>query len=406
MHEAAKRVPVLVAHPGRLFPPQGGGSVRMLRLLRYLHTADFEVHLLTRTHSGAAAKALEEHVYKVWSARPLVAPTENRQAFRSLLRRTRRRLKRMGQPERVVENDLERRRDRIFEEWCFEVSYRVRPAAVLAPYAWNARILDRVPPEALGVLDTIDVQHVRTSRAREAGGDLESRRCTREQEQRELERADVLIAMQDEEAALLRAMCPESHVVSAGHACPVSAAPMQTSDTPTLLFAANLYDPNVRGIQQFLADVWPKLRARVPDAGLLVCGRICDALTDPPEGVRLLGFVADLEWLYKASAALINPVPYSTGLSVKVTEALARGRCVVASPPGVRGLDAYPDLPVEVADTPGAFVEILAPLLSDLETRKKRELKVWEWAKEHLAPERVYAPIAEVLRDHTRYVRD
>jgi glycosyltransferase involved in cell wall biosynthesis len=246
---------------------------------------------------------------------------------------------------------------------------------------------------------------VRTDRAREAGGDLGARHCTRDEERCELERADVLIAMQHEEAATLKQMCPECNVIVAGHACPVPAAPLQSTDTKTLLFAANLYDPNLRGIQNFLRDVWPPLRAHVRDAELLICGRVCEGLSNPPDGVRFMGYVSDLEWIYKRSAVLINPVPYSTGLSVKVCEALARGRCVVAYPAGVRGLNELPNLPVDVVDSTEDTVQALTRLLTEPKARAARELRAWEWAKHQLAPEAVYKPIVDAIVNRSGLIR-
>lgn len=405
MPDGAVRLPVVIAYPNRLIPPQGGGDVRTLALMEYLHASGFEVHLITRPHGRAETKALEARAYKVWYATPQVLPDESWHTVRSFARRARRYLKRRIGGRSEPESTMQRFRNPVFESWCFSIAWRIRPAAVLTSIAWNARILDRVPPDALRILDTIDVQHLRSERARGAGGDLDNRRCTREEEQRELERADILIAMQDEETEFLREMCPECTVTRAGHACQVLAAPLQTADTPTLMFAANLYDPNVRGIKAFLRDVWPRLRARVPEAKLLVCGTVCKGLSRPPAGVRLLGYVADLEWVYKTSAALINPIPYSTGQSVKVSEALARGRCVVASPAGVRGLDEFPDLPVDVTDSPEATVDALAQLLTEPEERTKRELAVWKWAREHLAPENIYKPIAEAIENRAKLIR-
>ena len=403
MSEDNARSRVVLAHPGPLIPAQGGGDVRTLNLLEYLHANGFEVHLITGKHGAAETKQLEQRAYKVWSVNPHVGPQEAYPALRDLVRKIRRYRNRKRPP--GPGSDLHRRRNHRFEDWCFEIAYEVEPAAVITPFAWHARILDRIPPDALGILDTIDVQHVRTERAREAGGDLDTRKWSRVHEQRELERADVLVAMQREEAALLEQMCPESHVLVVGHACPVSAAPLQPSEEKTVVFAANLYDPNRRGIENFLRDVWPALRARVPGANLIVCGRICEALSNPPPGVQFKGYVPDLESIYMRAAVLINPVPYSTGLSVKVSEALARGRCVVATNAGVRGLDEHLDLPVDVADSPDEMVAALARLLQDPEERTRREGEVWAWARQHLAPEAVYKPIAEAIRDRKRLIR-
>ena len=56
----------------------------------------------------------------------------------------------------------------------------------------------------------------------------------------------------------------------------------------------------------------------------------------PPRvpGVRWLGFVDDIDGLYRSARVLVAPVAIGGGVRVKVLEAAARGLPVVATRPG------------------------------------------------------------------------
>src|SRR6185436_6613008 len=152
------------------------------------------------------------------------------------------------------------------------------PRAVIAQYAWTARALDGLLPGTLKMVDTIDVQHQRRARAKEAGSDLPGHACTREEEIAELSRADVLIAIQRHERDALHEMCPAKHVCLVEHAEDTERFLPSPPESKTVLFVGSLYDPNVRGIRRFLDTAWPAVRASVPGAELTICGTVCDGL--------------------------------------------------------------------------------------------------------------------------------
>jgi len=76
----------------------------------------------------------------------------------------------------------------------------------------------------------------------------------------------------------------------------------------------------------------------VPEAELLIAGRVCDSVGCRFPGVRLLGPVRDLADLYRQTKVTINPSLAGTGLKVKTLEALSFLQPVVTWPTGVDGL--------------------------------------------------------------------
>jgi glycosyltransferase involved in cell wall biosynthesis len=115
-----------------------------------------------------------------------------------------------------------------------------------------------------------------------------------------------------------------------------------------LCYVGNLrWHPNVAGLDWFCREVWPKIRARVPDATLEIAG--VGLATDPrgrpivPDawkvpGITTLGFLEDLERLYARSVALLAPVIGGSGVRVKLLEGMRAGIPVVTTHDGAFGL--------------------------------------------------------------------
>lgn len=113
-----------------------------------------------------------------------------------------------------------------------------------------------------------------------------------------------------------------------------------------LLFVGQIgHAPNRAGLNHFVAEVWPAVRAAVPGATLTLVGsRMADADRQRwgvVPGVKPVGFVEDLTQPYRDCAFTIAPLYSGAGSSIKVVESLARGRTVVATPQGARGHRPY-----------------------------------------------------------------
>lgn len=392
---------VLFVAPGGLMPVAGGGAARIWGLMRWLRRSGYRVELVTSNHPGHN-EAIEREVDRLWlnrAATPsLPANLPMRDRMMDMARRGRDWLERKrGSKGGCV---LERNRAPSLEWLAGKAACESKPVAAIAMYAWMARALDHMPPGTLRMIDTIDVQHTRAGRAQSAGGDLSHIQCSREEEIAELTRADVLLAIQPEEAAELTAMCPELQVLTLLHAFEVPESLPEPAEEETLLYVGNLYNPNIIGIRTFLSEVWPAVRAVRPKARLLVCGKVCQAIPRAPAGVSLEGCVPSLEPYYRRTALVINPVPYGSGLKIKTVEALAQAKCVVCTEEGIRGLGEAGEVPVVVADVIHGMANRIIGLLRDAAQRRDYERRAWEYARTNLQGDMVYGPLARLLEAH------
>ncbi len=131
------------------------------------------------------------------------------------------------------------------------------------------------------------------------------------------------------------------------------------------------YEPNWQGVDWFLRTCWPALRARFPDLEYAVAGGGLDeahtAEWSAVAGVKVLGYVKDLEALYAESLAVVAPIRAGAGTCIKVLEAALYGRAILATPFAVRGLDATQcdALGLTVSERPDDYVAALAALIAE-----------------------------------------
>lgn len=160
--------------------------------------------------------------------------------------------------------------------------------------------------------------------------------------------------------------------VDVGHFSP---GPDPQRGPHTLIFTGVMdYEPNVDGVLWFVADAWPRIRSRHPDAELLVVGsRPCPAIRelDGRDGIRVTGRVETTPpWFDRASVA-IAPLRLARGVQNKVLEAMSMGLPVVSSPQAAQGIERADDSgstatdPLIVADDMPATADAVLRLFAD-----------------------------------------
>lgn len=389
---------VLIVTSSVLWPVAGGGVSRTWSMIEHLRTTGYRVEVAAVAHPAHAAE-ISARVDRYWfPADPKNAAAPKNMAQQA--KRWARRLRQAWPTRKQPISALQRNQFPSVTRVAAEAAWSTRPVAAIAVFAWMARSLDYMPPGVLRLIDTIDIQHTRADTARRAGGNLEHTACSREDEIAELTRADALIAIQPEEAESLREMCPDTRVITATHACAVPETLPAAALGHELLLVGNLYDPNVRGLQQFLREAWPAVRSACPEARLTVCGKIGEAFRSAPAGVQFMGRVDDLAPYYRRAALVINPVPYGSGLKIKTVEALAQCKPLVSTPEGIRGLGPAESLPLIVAENGAEMATAVLGLLAQPADRRALEERAWAYARAHLSPQAVYAELVELIEAH------
>lgn len=151
------------------------------------------------------------------------------------------------------------------------------------------------------------------------------------------------------------------------------------------------HHPNTEAALFVATEVWPLVRAAVPDAELCLVGprapqsvRALDHLA----GVRYVGFVTDLAATLAEARCLLAPVFSGDGSRVKVLTALAHGLPVVANARALSGIDA-PRTAAVAAETPSELARLTARWLLEPTAAAAAGHAARAWAEVGLSPERV-----------------
>ncbi len=240
------------------------------------------------------------------------------------------------------------------------------PDALLANYIWAADVLDAASPETLKIIITHDVQHERAASFKEYGLDSQIENWAPENEARLLEKAQVLVAIQQEEAASLRKLAPSPEIITLP--LPILPRDNHAPQVPgRCLFVGSDQLHNVHGLYWFLGEVWPRILKATPHATLHVCGSICSVFSQPSSdwlNVQFVGRVVDVAPEYAAAEVCVVPSLVGSGLKIKLVEALSYGRACVTTRIGLQGLMELENKAVRLASEPEPFAAAVAELLT------------------------------------------
>lgn len=183
--------------------------------------------------------------------------------------------------------------------------------------------------------------------------------------------ADMVIAIQADEAAAARRLVGAARPVLVVPMTMATVAAAQPGSGGSMLFVGSGTAPNVDGLRWFIEEALPRIRAARPDARLRVAGNVCSAIAGLPlpDGVELLGRVDDLAPLYAAAAVVISPLRAGSGLKIKLVEAMANGKAIVATSVTLQGVREAVEAAVDVADDAAAFGDAVLALLDDTSRR-------------------------------------
>jgi len=273
-------------------------------------------------------------------------------------------------------------------------------ALVIAEYSPLGPVLRRLRhPSATGVF-VHDLFSLRTEAFRARGETPDYTPMTFEREVELVEDADALFFASANERDRIGPSVPKAKLVWVRPEVP-EYAPAPAGGAPRCVFLGTRHAGNTDAMKHLIADIWPLVRAALPDAELWIAGSTCKELT-PEEasapGVRPLGRVEDLATLGGADSIGLAPTRIASGVSIKVAEYLRLGMACVAYPVALEGFGAELDGLVDVETDATSFADRIVTLLGDAQSRRQRsETGMTE------APLRLdNQPLVESLRALTR----
>jgi glycosyltransferase involved in cell wall biosynthesis len=135
-----------------------------------------------------------------------------------------------------------------------------------------------------------------------------------------------------------------------------------------LLVATYAYGPNITAAEYLVRDVWPRIHEACPDAQLIIAGNKPERIpsfASSPAGVEFIGFVENLDALYRRARIVCCPILSGGGTRIKILEAAAHGKAIVSTAIGAEGLELRDGIEIMLRDGPRAFADCCVDLLKD-----------------------------------------
>jgi glycosyltransferase involved in cell wall biosynthesis len=157
------------------------------------------------------------------------------------------------------------------------------------------------------------------------------------------------------------------------------------------------WPPTAAAMRRLVTRIWPQVRARLPEARLLIAGRVTEALGFRAEnGIEILGDVVSATGFFQQLSLLFYPLERGSGMKVKVLEAIASGVPVVTTPAGAEGIDAGDGIVVESEDARLALAA--ERILSDGAERRQRGAAARSAFELRYSPKPATAPLVDLYR--------
>jgi glycosyltransferase involved in cell wall biosynthesis len=159
------------------------------------------------------------------------------------------------------------------------------------------------------------------------------------------------------------------------------------SGPPTILFIGGFaHPPNVDAALWLARAVFPRVLQRVPEARLDIVGH------EPGDEIRALAggavsvhaSVPDVTPYLDRAAVVVAPIRLGGSMRMKVLEALAAGKALVATPRAAEGVEAVPGEHFVLVADEDELVDALVGLLLEPERRRALGERARAWAEQDL----------------------
>lgn len=373
-------------------PPVGGDRFRVFHILRTAAEAGHRIELVTFDDGRSDARALEPlrrltHRIEVvrqprllsWYRAACALPTS--QPLQAAYYRS-------GRMERAVAAAFDRSKPDVVYTHLFR----------MAPYA----LAEQRRRDARWILDLTDVISAGMTRSLPYRRGPE--RWLHREEARRIARYEAQVAprfdecwlISEAEVRALRLLAPDAaaRVVPNGFEPEAASAAGPENGHATgpekgrvpgrlLFYGYHEVFHNRDAVRYLVEEVLPRVRARVPGATLDVAGKGSDALGSwvRKPGVRVLGFVPDLEAELRRAAVFVAPHRFAAGVQNKVLQALSAGTPVVTTPIVRQGLEPIPDGVLRVGADADEVAAHTVALLSDSGAAASQAERGVAWAR-------------------------
>jgi len=407
--ENEKSKKILVISPVPSHPQNIGNRTRIFNFLSNLKKLGYEVHFLYSyskiANPGPSSKLDLKKMYKTWD-KVYIIPHDFKTKRLDFIEEINtkigswgifleKHLPRLHSLQRKFRKTLHRKKSFRFmpadepyntklDKFIKKLNQKKQFDAVVVEYFFFSKALELFNEKTLKIIDTHDVFSNRHKPYLNKKIDYEGYSIKTHEETKALNRADIIIAIQEEEAKFFRKILNKNKkIISIGDIQNLKKPIKRNSKRKNIVFIGSLCPAAKYGINDFfLKKIFPKIKKKYPDAKFLIAGSMSD-ITKESKGVIRLGKVKDIKKVYNSSDIIISPLFVGTGLKIKNTEALAHSIPLITTSLGAKGLEKGKNKAFLVANTADEFIKQINKLLTDKKLYEKISENAHKFIKEY-----------------------
>jgi glycosyltransferase involved in cell wall biosynthesis len=159
------------------------------------------------------------------------------------------------------------------------------------------------------------------------------------------------------------------------------------SATSDLYFIGTMdYLPNIDAVKHFVTEIFPMVRASIPDARFIIIGKnpTQEILSlDNGQNVLIIPDVPDTRIYHSRHMVFVAPIRFGGGTRIKILEAMAMQKCVVSFPVGAEGIPALDGKQIMIAGNPSEFAAKCILLLKNSDLRNRLSANARKFVSDH-----------------------
>lgn len=183
------------------------------------------------------------------------------------------------------------------------------------------------------------------------------------------------------------------------------ARPAEPKPVADLIFLGSMdWLPNIDGARFFLEEIFPRIRAILPECRVAFAGRrpepwLRDRAASDPH-IVVTGTVPDIRpWLWGSGISIV-PLRIGGGTRLKIFEAMAAGVPVISTAIGAEGLPVENERHILIADSPADFADACLLLLNDARRRSELAREAHAFVAARFSWESVARELEKILSSH------
>ena len=302
---------ILIFSPTPSHPQSAGNRIRIYNLAKYLQRIGNVIHFVYFTQEGLTQNQ-EQEMFKQWDSLTIIKKEKHYKA---------------STPTHYLVDDwYQDNIGPIIQEKCEELKIDI----VLINYIFQSKLLEFIPNNIIKIIDTHDRFSDRHILLQKNGIEPDFFYTVQSEEAKAFDRADIVLAIQDKEAAFFRTLT-DKRVEIIGHLEQSHFFDKEYTSLQKIGFIGSRNSVNLKSLLAFIEKFIAYTDEKQSDIQLLIAGSICTKIDSTHRSIKLLGFVDNLKDFYSSVDLIINPLILGTGLKIKSVEALAYGVPIVST---------------------------------------------------------------------------